>query len=129
MERLHASGFRIVLPETPPRGAPLAFRLWHPGCPMLPGRFGTVHPDGPEAVPDVIFVPLLAFDRNGNRLGYGGGYYDRTLAALPCSQAIGFGFAAQEVARVPVDRHDRRLDRVVTEREVLTIRLSEDPGT
>ena len=75
MDTLHADGLAIALPETPPTGHPLAFRLWQPGCLMQPGRFGTFHPDGPPVLPDVIGVPLLAFDRRGMRLGYGGGYY------------------------------------------------------
>jgi 5-formyltetrahydrofolate cyclo-ligase len=112
---LHTRGHVIVLPRTPPRGAPLPFHVWTPGCAMLPEPFGTHCPDGPPATPHMIFVPLLAFDRAGHRLGYGGGYYDRTLASLPGVPSIGFGFAAQEVASVPVGPHDRALDRVVTE--------------
>ena len=72
-------------------------------------------------MPSVLIVPLLAFDRSGHRLGYGGGYYDRTLAALRASggpvNAVGYGFAAQEVAAVPHDASDQRLDWIVTERE------------
>jgi 5-formyltetrahydrofolate cyclo-ligase len=112
---LHARGHAVLLPQTTPRGQALLFRLWHPGCPMMREAFGTERPDGPVAVPDVIFVPLLAFDRHGNRLGYGGGYYDRTLSALPHAEAIGFGYAAQCVAEVPAGPHDRRLTAVFTE--------------
>ena len=119
MLALAGLGHRVVLPETPPLGAPLRFRIWHPGCAMVRERFGTFRPEGDYAVPDLLFVPLLAFDRSGARLGYGGGYYDRTLAALPGAAAIGFGYAAQEMERVPVDAHDRRLAFIATEREII----------
>jgi len=112
---LHERGHAILLPETPPRGQPLQFRHWHPGCRMLRERFGTERPDGAHGTPDIIFVPLLAFDRIGHRLGYGGGYYDRTLATHPHAQAIGVGFAAQEVASVPLGAHDRALPAIFTE--------------
>ena len=115
---LHARGQAVVLPETPPRGQPLLFRRWVPGCTMLPGRFGTCHPDGDAAVPHLAFVPLLAFDSARNRLGYGGGYYDRTLAMLQDCQSVGFGLAAQQVEAVPCEPHDRPLDMVVTEQHV-----------
>ncbi len=116
---LHERGCRVVLPETPPRGQPLTFRRWQPGCVMQQGRFGTQHPEGDAAVPDILFVPLLAFDRQGRRLGYGGGYYDRTLASLPDGVAIGFGYAGQEVDAVPADQFDQVLPVIVTEREVV----------
>jgi 5-formyltetrahydrofolate cyclo-ligase len=116
---LFARGHRVVLPETPPRGRPLVFREWSPGCEMIPERFGTYRPAGRLAEPDVIFVPLLAFDGRGYRLGYGGGYYDRTLQALPQAKAIGFGFAAQRVAHVPNEAHDIRLPRIATELGIL----------
>ncbi|MBB2202665.1 5-formyltetrahydrofolate cyclo-ligase [Gluconacetobacter tumulisoli] len=117
--RLHGHGYRVLLPETPPRGHPLRFRLWQPGGRMVPGRFGTAHPDGPAGRPDFVFVPLLAFDRRGFRLGYGGGYYDRTLAGLGPVPATGYGLAAQEVPEVPTGRHDIPLPVVVTERETI----------
>ena len=119
LHALHAAGHRILLPHTPPRGEPLLFHVWTPETPLRPGRFGTLWPDGPVAEPDLLFVPLLAFDRAGRRLGYGGGYYDRTLALLECRPAIGFGYASQEVAAVPVEPHDRLLAAVVTEREFI----------
>ncbi len=116
---LHARGHAVLLPETPPRGNPLIFRHWHPGCPMIAERFGTSRPDGAVAVPDWLFVPLLAFDRGGHRLGYGGGYYDRTLAGLPDAIAVGCAFAAQELDAVPVGEYDARLAAIATERGVL----------
>ena len=86
---------------------------------MVPGRFGTLHPDidpvSTPAIPDLIFVPLLAFDREGYRLGYGGGYYDRTLAALPEARAIGYGFSCQQVEAVPHGPFDLKLPVIVTE--------------
>ncbi len=115
-DALHGRGHRIALPETTPPGMPLVFRRWTPDAVMRPGRFGTAHPDGPVLRPDVVFVPLLAWDRRLHRLGYGGGYYDRTLAALPEAVAVGVGFGAQEVDAVPVEPHDVPLDAMVTER-------------
>jgi 5-formyltetrahydrofolate cyclo-ligase len=117
MQALHARGQTILLPQTPPRGQALIFRAWHPGCAMLKERFGTYYPDGPIDTPDTLLVPLLGFDRAGNRLGYGGGYYDRTLARLPGSLAIGIAYAAQEVPHIPAEPHDRPLDAIATERE------------
>ncbi len=116
---LHESGHTVLLPETPPRGQPLIFRRWHPGMAMQPEPFGTVRPTGPVATPDILFVPLLAFDRRGGRVGYGGGYYDRTLVALPGACAIGCAFAAQEMDAVPTDEYDARLHAIATERGVI----------
>ena len=116
LHALHARGQSVVLPETPPRGRPLEFRRWTPGCVMLAGRFGTSYPEGLPGRPDILLVPLLAFDEAGGRLGYGGGYYDRTLAMWPECRSVGFGYAAQRVDSVPVEPHDIRLDAIVTER-------------
>ncbi len=112
---LAGRGHMVVLPETPPRGQPLRFRRWQPGDDMVTERFGTMRPSGEVATPTVLFVPLLAFDAAGRRLGYGGGYYDRTLAALPGARAIGCAYAAQQVELVPAGPHDMRLDAVATE--------------
>jgi 5-formyltetrahydrofolate cyclo-ligase len=119
LHAFHARGHEIVLPETPPRGQRLVFRRWSPGCAMIRERFGTYRPDGEIAEPDLIFVPLLAFDGDGNRLGYGGGFYDRTLQALPGRRAVGFAHAAQRVARVPVEAHDQPLSFIATEAGLL----------
>lgn len=112
-------GHEIVLPVTPPRGQPLGFRLWRPGDPMEAERFGTMRPTGPERTPDFLLVPLLAFDRRGHRLGYGAGYYDRTLAALPSAGRLGCAYAAQEMDVVPAGPHDVRLPAVATERGII----------
>ena len=112
---LHMSGHPIALPVTGRRGEVLVFRAWTPGEPLAPGRFGTSHPTGEDRTPDIVLVPLLAFDRQGNRLGYGGGFYDRTLALLPGALRIGCAFAAQELDSVPHGPYDQRLHAVVTE--------------
>ena len=116
---LHVRGHRVVLPETTPPGQSLVFRCWAPGTLLRPGRFGTMHPGTAAARPDIVLVPLLAWDRSLARLGHGGGYYDRTLAALPGALGIGYGLASQEVAAVPVGPHDVRLDAMVTERGLI----------
>ena len=123
MARLQRLGAGLALPVTPAKGsdAPLSFRRWSAGALLSPGAF-RVHEPGEECEtiePDLLLVPLLAFDRRGHRLGYGAGHYDRTLAALRARRptvAIGLAFAAQEVERVPTDPHDQLLDGVVTER-------------
>jgi len=115
LHALHASGHPILLPVTPPRGLPLSFAYWRPGEVLQPERFGTVRPTGGPGVPDLLLVPLLAWDGQGRRLGYGGGYYDRTLAALPGRRTVGCAYAAQRVAEVPADEHDIPLDAVATE--------------
>ena len=121
LQALHARGHTIALPETPPRGQPLIFRQWAPGMAMVPERFGTQRPAGPIIIPDLIFTPLLAFDRAGRRLGYGGGFYDRTLAALPHARAIGCGYACQELDEVPADAYDARLSAIATEAGIITV--------
>lgn len=104
-------------------GLALRFRQWQAGALLVPGPFGAMVPEGgADLVPRVVIVPLLAWDRAGFRLGYGGGFYDRTLAALRARgpvTAVGFGFAGQELAAVPRGVWDERLDLVVTEAGVL----------
>ncbi len=121
LSALHERGHTVLLPVTPRRGNPLSFRVWTPGAAMLAERFGThcPTPDAPAGVPDVLLVPLVAFDRAGRRLGYGGGFYDRTLAALPHATAIGCAYAAQELDEVPAGEYDRRLSAIATERGII----------
>jgi 5-formyltetrahydrofolate cyclo-ligase len=115
LNALAGAGHEICLPETPKMGLPLIFRKWQPGEALVEGRFGTMHPLGKVSQPDFVLVPLLAFDARGNRLGYGGGYYDRTLAGLPDAFRLGCAFAAQEFSEVPVEATDLRLHAVATE--------------
>lgn len=112
---LAGRGHPLALPITPRRGSPLTFARWRPGDALEPERFGTVRPVGEALVPDLLFVPLLAFDAQCRRLGYGGGFYDRTLAGLPGRIAIGCAFAAQQVDCVVAGTHDMRLTAVATE--------------
>ena len=113
----------VCVPVITGKGQPLRFREWTPGCTMIAGEFGALIPaDGAWIEPDVLIVPLLAFDARGYRLGYGGGYYDRTLQALRAKRAtiaVGYAFAAQRVLEVPIDENDQRLDAIITERGVV----------
>jgi len=116
----------LSLPVVTARGAPLVFRRWAPGDPLAADALGVPAPvaDAPEVTPDAVVCPLLAFDRAGGRLGFGGGYYDRTLALLKGRGplvAVGFAYAVQEVPSVPVEPHDARLDWIVTEREAIEV--------
>lgn len=110
---------RLAVPVIQGEGLPLIFREWAPGAQMIDGPFGALVPaEGDFLAPDLIILPLLAFDRRGFRLGYGGGYYDRTLEALNGKTrplAVGFAYAGQEVPRVPIALHDQPLDLIVTE--------------
>jgi 5-formyltetrahydrofolate cyclo-ligase len=126
-EALLDRGFEIALPVTPKKRARLTFRAFRDGDPLHADRYGIMTPaeDAPEVRPMIIVTPLLAFTRDGRRLGYGGGYYDRTLATLRHEGdvlAVGFAFAAQEVEAIPSGRHDERLDWIVTEREAIEAR-------
>jgi len=124
---LAALGHRIGLPVVIKRGLPLVFRLWTPGTELVQGNFRVMTPpaSAPEVVPSLLIVPLLAFDRAGYRLGYGGGFYDRTLqkqrGAGGDVLAVGVALSAQEVPAVPRDDTDQPLDWIVTEREAFTI--------
>ena len=104
------------------KGQPLRFREWSPGARMVEGTFKALVPEeGAWVEPQVLIVPLLAFDARGYRLGYGGGFYDRTLEGLRARHpvlAVGFAFSAQEVDEVPTEPTDQRLDAIVTEKGV-----------
>ena len=121
LQALHERGHPIGLPTMPGAAQPLTFRAWQPGAELQDGGFGTRVPpeSAPVIVPRVLLVPMLAFDRVGYRLGYGGGFYDRTLEQLRADQpdtlAVGVAYRAQEVDHVPRDRYDQRLDMILTE--------------
>jgi 5-formyltetrahydrofolate cyclo-ligase len=120
---LAGEGWTTALPVVIAVGEPLVFRRWLPGQPTVPGRWDIPQPTEDSRVvdPDVLLVPMLAFDRKGYRLGYGGGFYDRTLETLRLKKkifAIGVAYAAQEVDMVVRDAHDQPLDFVMTEKEV-----------
>lgn len=112
-----APGRRAALPVIEQEAAPMRFRQWSPGAAMTSGRFGIAIPaEGDWLAPDIFLMPVLAVDRAGFRLGYGGGYFDRTLAALkPRPLAVGVGFGFQEVDSILPQTWDERLDWVVTE--------------
>ncbi|WP_192706547.1 5-formyltetrahydrofolate cyclo-ligase [Methylobacterium sp. OAE515] len=121
-EGLLARGQAVALPHVTPEG--LVFREWRLGEALVAGRFGLSEPDPalPPVDPDALIVPLAAFDRTGQRIGYGRGYYDGAITRLSRHRPIltvGIGFAAQEVADVPAEPHDRPLRFVITEAEVI----------
>ncbi|WP_431271197.1 5-formyltetrahydrofolate cyclo-ligase [Dankookia sp. P2] len=118
--RLHARGLRLALPVVVERARPVAFRAWWPGMRMRPGVWDIPVPDEGDWVrPEALLVPLLGFDPQGYRLGYGGGYYDRTLAAAsPPPHAIGVGFEIGRLESVHPQRHDVPMHAIVTERQV-----------
>jgi 5-formyltetrahydrofolate cyclo-ligase len=119
MEVLHAAGHRLCVPVIQGRGLALRFREWHPGTEMIEGAFGALVPAaGAWLKPRLLITPLLAFDAEGWRLGYGGGFYDRTLERLRAVRrtlAVGFAYSAQQVDAVPHEPTDQPLDAVVTE--------------
>ncbi|XDZ66231.1 5-formyltetrahydrofolate cyclo-ligase [Alphaproteobacteria bacterium LSUCC0684] len=120
MQKLAMAGLVTSLPATPEPGKPLNFHLWREGDPVIDGLYGTSEPgpDSPQCAPDILLVPMLAFDDDCFRLGYGGGFYDRSLAVLRQHKqevrAVGIAFASQRVQHVPRGEHDARLDAVLT---------------
>jgi len=127
LRRLADAGAGLALPVVAGRGQALIMRAWSFGAPLVSGIWGIREPpaDAPELFPDILIVPLLAFDRRGHRIGYGAGYYDMTIARLRAMKpvtAIGIAFAAQEIAAVPATPRDARLDLVLTERETIDFR-------
>jgi 5-formyltetrahydrofolate cyclo-ligase len=110
------TGCTVAFPRVTGKDQPLEFHHVPDGEVLAPGSFGIPEPleSWPRAVPDVLLVPLLAFDASGHRLGYGGGFYDRTLALLNVP-AIGIAYAGQEIPSIPFSPHDRTLDMVLTE--------------
>lgn len=104
-------------------GQPLRFRQWEPGCAMIPGTFGAMIPEtGVWMTPEIVIVPLVAFDLKGGRLGYGGGFYDRTLEGLRAARptlAVGFAYRAQQAENLPLEATDQPLDLIITEDGIL----------
>jgi 5-formyltetrahydrofolate cyclo-ligase len=127
LRQLANAGASLALPAIAGRGHPLIMRAWHFGAPLVAGQWSIREPK-PEARqvdPDILIVPLLAFDRAGHRIGYGAGFYDLTIKALRAKKpvvAIGIAFAAQEIPQVPATTRDARLDLVLTEREAIDFR-------
>jgi 5-formyltetrahydrofolate cyclo-ligase len=127
LRRLEAAGARLALPVVAGKGQPLIMRAYTFGQELNAGVWGIREPkdDASEVDPDILIVPLAAFDRRGNRIGHGAGYYDMTIARLRALKpvvAVGIAYAAQEVAEVPVTERDARLDLVLTERDVFDFR-------
>jgi 5-formyltetrahydrofolate cyclo-ligase len=124
MRKLAGAGARLALPVVAGPGRPLIMRAFAFGEPLTAGVWGIRQPpaEAGEVAPDILLVPLLAFDRSGHRIGYGAGYYDLTIAALRAGKSViaaGIAFAAQEIAAVPATPRDASLDLVLTEREVI----------
>jgi len=127
MRKLAAQGAQLALPVIQGRGKPLLMRAWSFGAPLEARQWGIKEPtdDAPVVDPDVLLVPLACFDRAGHRVGYGAGYFDKTIRALRAKKsvtAVGLAFAVQEIARVPATEFDEALDLVLTEREVIDLR-------
>jgi len=124
MTILHGQGKRICVPVIQGADMPLLFQEWTPDSVMVEGPFGADVPaEGALLQPDLLITPLLSFDKKCYRLGYGGGFYDRSfeqLAALKPVLGIGLAYSAQEIRKVPRDQHDHQLDVIVTEAGVLT---------
>ncbi len=121
------AGARLALPVTPKRGNPLIMRAWAFGDELDSGVWGIREPkqEQPELFPDIMLVPLAAFDRAGHRIGYGAGYYDMTIARIRVMKqvtAIGLAFATQEVRKIPATPFDQQLDLVLTENETIDFR-------
>ena len=127
MRTLEAAGAKLALPIVAGRGKPLIMRAWAFGDALETGVWNIPQPraNAPVVDPDILIVPLLAFDRRGQRIGYGAGYYDMTinrLRGIKAITAIGIAFAAQEIPTVPATERDARLDLVLTEREIIDCR-------
>lgn len=127
VEDLRRLDVSVCLPVVQEHGKPLTFRRYDEGCAMEKGTYGIMAPceTSPLCHPDILVMPLLAFRRDGGRLGMGGGYYDRTLAQLRKERpviAVGYAYAAQEMDKFPVERHDQPLNWIVTEREAIRVR-------
>ena len=124
MHSLYQRGFTVSLPVVIEKELPLLFRRWEPDAELVEGPYGTEQPNEKyeTVVPNVLFLPLLAFDREGGRLGYGGGFYDRTVASLRQKEdpvVVGVAFSDQEIESVPLEETDERMDFILTEKEII----------
>ncbi len=124
METFHCEQARLALPCVAARGEPLVFRGWAPGQDLITGAFKVEEPEpsAPELQPQLILAPMLGFDEKGRRLGYGAGFYDRTIQRLRASGSVtvvGLAFSAQKLSRTPTDRYDMPVDWVITEAEAI----------
>ncbi|MBH1999656.1 MAG: 5-formyltetrahydrofolate cyclo-ligase [Sphingomonadaceae bacterium] len=119
--QLTSMGKTVALPRVLDRLGSMDFLAWQPDAPLLPGLFRTSHPEpaGGVVTPDVILAPLIGFDRAMNRLGQGGGYYDRAFARFPDALRVGLAWSAQEIDNVPADPWDLPLDIIMTEVELI----------
>jgi len=126
MHQLHLQGKTLCVPVITGAGQPLKFRQWSPDCQMETGPFGASVPvSGNWLVPDLVLCPLLAFDNQGHRLGYGGGFYDRSLAQIRSQKpvtALGYAYAAQATPDLPIEPTDQPLDGMASENGVIIFR-------
>jgi 5-formyltetrahydrofolate cyclo-ligase len=127
MHKLSDAGAQLALPVVAGRGLPLVMRAYRFGDELASGVWGIREPkpEAPEVFPDILLVPLAAFDRAGQRIGYGAGHYDRTIArlrAMKAVTAIGVAFSVQEIGEVPATPFDQKLDLVLTEKETIDFR-------
>ncbi len=120
-EYLLLQGKTLALPVVEADNKPLVFRQMQAKEELTKGRFGILIAKGKIVTPEVILIPLVAFDKSGNRLGMGGGFYDRTLEVLPDSLRIGVAFSVQEVAHIPTGTHDKKLHLIITEKEIISV--------
>ena len=122
LKALHAAFFPIALPSIVAKGQALDFRVWGMETELIDGPFGTKQPTEARVTPEIVLVPLVAFDLKGGRIGYGGGFYDRTIKGLKennmCLVTIGVAYEAQQLDDIPMEAHDQHLDMVITEKQI-----------
>ncbi|AIF80875.1 5-formyltetrahydrofolate cyclo-ligase [endosymbiont of Acanthamoeba sp. UWC8] len=116
-----STGYKVALPRIIQKNSYLKFIKWMNDDPLERNDYGIFEPKaaGEELTPDIIITPLLGFDRSMNRIGYGGGYYDRTFIEYPNAIRVGIGYSFQEVKNIPLEDHDQKLDYIVTEKEII----------
>ncbi len=117
MHALHKKGYALCVPVIMGKAMPLKFSAWTPDTKMIKGEFGAMVPENSHWLrPELLLCPMLAFDATGQRMGYGGGFYDRTIAALAPVRTLGFAYAAQQVAHLPTEPTDMPLEGIITEK-------------